>query len=194
MRDLIKQFKLQLLEYHNDVVVNILTFKNLFDVRAIPALIASVFLALNFSEMLFSIFLFFYLLDYPTGILASIVELKKNPEKLAEKRERKTKGYWIESDRIIRGIVKAIIYIQVISLAYIATEMLNVKEIVVHSSISALTPIQILLIICIASEFVSNLENGKRAGFDLIGIITTGIKKIWNIRTLIKTGKDEANN
>lgn len=191
MKNTYKAFAKIIGEYHNEVVLNIITFKNVFDLRAIPAIILGYFLALNFSQMLLTAFLLFYAMDYATGILATIIELKNEPEKLAERRERKPKGYWIESDRIIRGIVKMLIYLQILMFTYVFTFILKAKEIAIHSSIIDLNLIQIVLILCIASEFVSNLENAKRAGFDVVGIISIGIKKVWNIKNLIKTGKDE---
>lgn len=190
MKNTYKAFAKIVGEYHNEVVLNIITFKNVFDLRAIPAIILGYFLALNFSQMLLTAFLLFYVMDYATGILATIIELKKEPEKLAERRERKPKGYWIESDRIIRGIVKMLIYLQILMFTYVFTFILKSKEIAIHSSIIDLNLIQIVLILCIASEFVSNLENAKRAGFDVVGIIGIGIKKVWNIKNLINTGKD----
>ena len=59
------------------------------------------------------------------------------------------------------------------------------------SSFIPLSLFEIMICLCIIAEFVSNLENGKRVGFDIIKTIQDTIKKVWNITKLIKTGKSD---
>lgn len=191
MKQIIESFKTIISQYHNEVVVDVLTFKNLFhSLKSIPALMFGFYIALNLSELLVTVFIAFYFLDFFTGILATMVEIKKAPELFKERSTRKPKGYWVESDRIIRGIVKAVVYLQIIGLTLVITSVLKVQDYELHGLLIPLTPIQIVLVLCTSSEFVSNLENSKRAGFDIIGMLGNGAKNLWNLRSLIKTGKE----
>lgn len=166
-------------------------FKNVFKPLAIIPLAISSFIAVNVSHLLLLTFVVFYLLDFVTGTFATRVEIKKDPEKYKALKERKGKAYWIESERIVRGIVKAIIYLQLIILAAVATKLLGQKYFQLHPTLIPLSLFQLLLILCITAEFVSNLENAKRAGFDVVGLLANWIKKIWSLTRLIKTGKEE---
>lgn len=194
MKEILTLLKVQLIEIHENVVVDILTLKNVITPSAIFPLILSSVLAIKFSNLLILFFLIFYILDFITGILATIVQLKKDPEKHAEMIERKKrKGmpYWVESDRIVRGCVKMIIYIQLLILSYIVTAAINNKQLQLHESVIPLSIFEIMLVLCITAEFVSNLENSKRAGFDIIQLLSDGFSKFWRIFRVIKTGKDE---
>jgi len=171
-------------EFHHQVVYNVLTFKNLLDFRALPMLVIGCFIALSLSEILFTVFIIFYLLDYATGILASVVELRKNPLQLARRKLRKGKLYWIESQKIIRGLVKLLIYFQLMLAVWVLTYILDFKEFVLHEKIIPLTPVQVLLVLCIASELVSNLENAKRSGFDLVGLTKKWVIKVLDFKSL----------
>jgi len=157
-------------EFHRDVVYDVLRLKNVFDWRSLPALFGGFWVALSLSELLFSVFIVLYLLDYVSGILASVVELRKNPIRMERRKKRKGRMYWIESGKLIRGLVKLLVYFQLILVVSVLTHLLNFKEIVFDERIIPLTPLQVLLVLCIASEFVSNLENAKRSGFDIIQI------------------------
>ncbi len=194
MKKIFTQLKEQVLDYHTDVAHNVLSLKNIFDLRAIIPLILSFLMALHFWQLLALSATFFYFLDYLTGGLATQIEYKSNPEKYKESVKRKGKLYWLESDRIVRGIVKASIYLIIITVSVLLTVLLKDKQFQFHDGIIPLTPFEISLILINVSEIVSNLENSKRAGFDLVGGLEKGIKKFWNIRSLIKTGKDESNN
>jgi len=173
-------------EFHHEVVYNVLTFKNLLDWRSLPALIVGFWLALSLSELLFTVFIIFYLLDYVTGIIASVVELRKNPLRLERRKRRKGRLYWVSSSRLIRGLVKLLVYFQLILVVVVLSHLLHFKEIVLHEKIIPLTPLQVLLVLCIASELVSNLENAKRSGFDLVGMAKQTIIKITELKNLTK--------
>jgi len=165
-------------EFHHEIVYNILTLKNVFDWRSVPALVCGFWVALSLSEMLFTVFIVLYLLDYLTGILASVIELKKNPLKLERRRQRKGRMYWVSSSRLIRGLVKLLVYLQLILVVSVLTHILNFGEIVLHERVIPLTPVQVLLVLCIASEFVSNLENAKRSGFDVVKLFKETISQL----------------
>lgn len=191
MKTFINLVREQLLDFHHDIVVNILTFKNLFTYQAIIPLTLSSLVAVKFSNLLIFFFFVFYLLDFITGTFATRVEIKKDPDKYERLKERKGRAYWIESERIVRGIVKMIIYIQLIILAGLATLLFENRYFKIHESLIPISIFELMLVLCITAEFVSNLENSKRAGFDVIDLISKGIKNIWSITKLIKTGKDE---
>jgi hypothetical protein len=190
MKTFLIALKTQLLEFHG-IASDIFTFKNVFTPSAIVPLIFSGILALNFSNLLLLFFLIFYFLDFATGILATTIEIKNNPDKYAELKERKGKVYWIESERIVRGIVKMVIYIQLILLSNLITVAIDNKQFQLHQSVIPLSIYEIMLCLCITAEFVSNLENSKRAGFDIIQLLSDGFSKFWRIFRVIKTGKDE---
>lgn len=194
MKKIISQLQEQISEYHTEVAYNVLTLKNVFDIRAIIPLIASFFVALNFWQILAITAVIFYSMDYLTGALATQIEYRRSPEKFENAKKRKGKLYWVESDRIVRGIVKGSIYFIIIIASVILTMLLKDKHFHLHASILPLSPFEMSLILINVSEIVSNLENGKRAGFDVYGMAVKAIKKVWNIRNLIKTGKDESNN
>lgn len=191
MKTFINLVREQLLDFHHNIAVDILTFKNLFTYQAIIPLMLSSLVAVKFSNLLIFFFFIFYLLDFITGIFATRVEIKKDPRKYETLRERKGRAYWIESERIVRGIVKMIVYIQLIILAGLATLLFEDKYFKIHESLIPISIFQLMLVLCITAEFVSNLENSKRAGFDVIDLVSKGIKNIWSITKLIKTGKDE---
>jgi|GEM_PF-1433035 len=138
-------FVFSIREFHQEVVYNVLTFRNILDWRSLPALVGCFWLALSLSELLFTVFVIFYLLDYLTGIFASIVELRKNPLKLERRRKRKGKMYWIESGKLIRGLVKMLVYLQLILAVVVLTYILDLEHIVLHERIIPLTPSDIFL-------------------------------------------------
>lgn len=194
MKEILILIKNHLIDLHENIVVDILTMKNVITPSAIFPLIFSSLLAIKFSNLLILFFMIFYVLDFITGILATIVEIKKHPEKHAKRIEmRKRKGlpYWVESDRIVRGCVKMIIYIQLLILSYIVTTAINNKQFQLHQSVMPLSVFELMLVLCITAEFVSNLENSKRADFDIIQLLSDGLSKFWRIFRVIKTGKDE---
>jgi len=182
-------FVLSIREFHQEVVYNVLTFRNILDWRSLPALVVGFWLALSLSELLFTVFVIFYLLDYLTGILASIVELRKNPLKLERRRRRKGRLYWIESGKLIRGLVKMLVYMQLILAVVVLTYILDLEHIVLHERIIPLTPLQVLLVLFIASEFVSNLENAKRSGFDIVKITKDVIVKVLDLKNVLNGEK-----
>jgi len=71
----------------------------------------------------------------------------------------------------------------------VLSHLLHFKEIVLHEKIIPLTPLQVLLVLCIASELVSNLENAKRSGLDIVKVFTDTIKQLFSIRNIIKNDK-----
>jgi len=169
-----------------DVVYSVLTFKNLLDWRSLPALIVGFWLALSLSELLFTVFITFYLLDYLTGIIASVVELRKNPLKLERRKRRKGRLYWISSSRLVRGLVKLLVYFQLLLVVVVLTHILDFREFVLHPKIIPLTPMQVLLVLFIASEFVSNLENAKRSGFDLVKLSKEAVLKFLDFKNVFR--------
>lgn len=191
MKRVLSELKAQISEYHTEVAYNVLTLKNVFDLRAIIPLIITFFLAMKVWQLLAFTGVAFYFLDFITGALATQSEYKKSPEKYEEAVKRKGKLYWVESDRIVRGIVKGSIYFVIIITSVVLTVLLNNKAFELHATIIPLSPFEISLILINVSEMVSNLENGKRAGFDLVGKIKNFFLMIWNIKNVIKTGKDD---
>jgi len=185
MKNILQHFTESIKEFHQEIVYNVLTLKNVFDWRSLPALVGGFWLALSLSELLFTVFVIFYLLDYLTGILASIVELRKNPLKLERRKRRKGNMYWIESGKLIRGLVKMLVYLQLILAVVVLTYILDLEHIVLHERIIPLTPLQVLLVLFIASEFVSNLENAKRSGFDLVKITKDMVIKFLDFKKLL---------
>lgn len=186
---ILRLFKEQVIYFHKEVALDVISLKNIINPKAVIPAITTFFLALNTPEILLVVFLFFYFLDFFTGIIASRYEMKKNPEVAAERKGRKGGLYWVESERVVRGIVKLIIYSQILIIAGIASRLLENKYFILHSSFIPLSLFEIMICLCIIAEFVSNLENGKRVGFDIIKTIQDTIKKVWNIIKLIKTGK-----
>jgi|GEM_PF-6838006 len=182
----IHHFFLSVKEFHQEVVYSVLTFKNLLDFRAVPMLVIGCFLALSLSELLFTVFLIFYLLDYVTGILASVVELKKNPLQFVRTKRKKGKMYWVSSSSLMRGLVKLLVYFQLLLVVWVFTYLLDFEYIRLHQKIIPLTPLQVLLVLFIASELVSNLENCKRAGFDLVGLIKEWVVKVLELKNGFK--------
>lgn len=181
MKEFKDVFKEQIADFHN-VAVDIITLKNVINPKGIMILAISFFTALKLSDLLFVIFISFYLLDFGTGMIASRIEAKEKEVQ---------PPYWIESGKIMRGIIKLVVYLQIILLSFVAEKMIVKTEFVLHDSMLPLSLTQIVLCVCITSEFVSNLENAKRSHFDIIGSLQNFIKTIWKTINNIKTGKDE---
>lgn len=163
-------------DLHN-VAIDVITMKNLASYKGLLVLSFTFLLTLNLSHLLFLIFLTFYFLDFATGIFASKIEAKK---------QGKEQLYWIESSKVFRGVVKFLVYLQIISLTLALQKMLLDSEFIIHSKLIPLSPLQLVLCVCIASEFISNLENAKRCGIDFIGNFTNFAKSIWNLIKAIK--------
>lgn len=181
MKNIKQIFKEQIADFHN-VALDVITLKNVIQPKGLVVLSISFLTAMKLSDLLFVIFVAFYLLDFFSGSIASRIEDK---EKGIES------VYWVKSDKIMRGIIKFVVYLQIIILSMVAQKMIVNPEFVIHSSLMPLSLIQITLCVCITSEFVSNLENAKRSHFDLIGGLQGFIKTIWKIIRNIKTGKEE---
>lgn len=123
-------------------------------------------------ELIAFFFVAFLLLDYATGIFASWVEHKNDPA-------RNINVYHIESEKLRASGVKIIGYGLIMMFAY----FLNAVVFQNHLKILGYTPpmsvFEIALLGCAVIEFWSNIENVKRAGFDIIGKFTTVVKSIW---------------
>lgn len=179
--DFLKQsFKVQIQEFH-DVAMNVITLKNIMSPRGLIIFIMTLISSLKLSHLLLGAFICFYLFDFVTGTIASRIESKK---------EQKETLYWIQSGKIMRGIIKFVVYIQILVFSLILEKMLINSTFTLHSSLIPLTIFQIALCVCVASEFVSNLENAKRAEFDLIAMFKGFIKSIWSLIATAKNGKD----
>lgn len=66
----------------------------------------------------------FYLLDFATGTIAFKVEAKEKENKSI---------YWVESGKIMRGIIKLVVYFQIILLSFVAEKILVKSEFVVQT-------------------------------------------------------------
>lgn len=179
--DFLKQsFKVQIQEFH-DVAMNVITLKNIMSPRGLIIFIMTLISSLKLSHLLFGAFLMFYLLDFVTGAIASRIEAQEKGSKPL---------YWIQSGKIMRGIIKFVVYIQIIVGSYILQRIFVDSTLLLHSKIIPLSIVEVALCVCVASEFVSNLENSKRAKFDIIAGIQGFFKSIWSLINTIKSGKD----
>lgn len=146
-------------------------------------LIGSVTLAALSTVQLSLIFLFIaFAFDFLTGIYASWVEWKN--------KKLKIQTYLIESVKLRKSIGKAITYMAVISFTYSLELLFFIKSFNVAVSDQKITITLVAVGVCIAIEFFSILENGKRSGFDLIEKINTTAKNIWKT---IRNVKGESN-
>lgn len=128
-------------------------------------------------------FVFFLLLDYVTGIGASWIEHKRDPQK-------NIKVYYIESEKLRASGVKIIGYGLILVFAW----FLNAVVFKSHITLWGYTPLfslfEIALLGCASIEFWSNIENIKRAGFDIVGKITNVFKTGWSLFRQAKGEKE----
>lgn len=142
-------------------------------------LIGSVTLAALSTVQLSLIFLFVaFIFDFITGIFASWVEWKN--------KKLKIQTYLIESVKLRKSIGKAITYMAVISFTYGLEALFFIKSFNLAVSDKQITVTLVAVGVCIAIEFFSIIENGKRSGFDLIEKINITAKNIWKTIRNIK--------
>jgi hypothetical protein len=182
------EIKAQLLDFH-DIAFDVLSFKNLRSWAGMLSLTIAFYLGLSLTGQLIGIFFIFYFLDFFTGFLASKVQLEK---KKAANPNLESPPYLIQSNKIIRGGVKLSAYLVIFLLGYFIELIVKSPNVNLHSSIIELTPLQIAVIVAIASEVVSNFENSKTAGLDIIGGLTGFAKTIWRLFNAIKNKPDES--
>lgn len=159
-------------------------FKALFTTAfgALSLAVSIVFSSQN-MQVVFSLFVVFLLVDYVTGIWASWVEYKRG--------ERQIKVYLIESERLRASGIKVIGYCLVLILGWGITQIFYKDGITFMGAHTPLSPLEIATGICMCIEFLSNLENLKRMGFDLIGGIVGGSKKLWSVFNSVKNNKHD---
>lgn len=124
-----------------------------------------------------------YILDFVTGIYASYIEHRKNPQEV--------KVYIIQSSKMRKSVVKAISYFVFIAFSYAFERVFLIKAFsLVSISDLQLTITSVACAFCFAIEFFSILENLKRSGYDILGKAEKLIKTVWKFVGLVKGGKD----
>lgn len=143
-------------------------------------LIAAQITTWSFTKKAIWILICMYVLDFVTGTYASWVEAKKSSDK--------PKAYFIESEKLRKSFAKAAGYCFFIAGVWILTSLFFDNKIGLPYSSREYTFHQLAIGACIGVEFWSNIENIKRAGFDLIGKSKQIARSAWD---LIKTFKNE---
>ena len=126
-----------------------------------------------------------FLLDFLSGCFASWIEHKNS--------EEKAQVYFIESAKIRLSLVKLGAYFIIIIAGWILTELFFNETTGLVLSNKQFTYLELIVGLCIAAESWSNLENFKRAGFDIVGLLTKMAKQLWSLFRIVKTGKDHGN-
>lgn len=129
----------------------------------------------NDTRVLFSFFFTMLFLDYVTGILASWVESNG-----------KHKVFLIESKRLRESCVKVCGYMILIICSWFVTILIYPNDVNLFGILNGFNLLELTLIMSIAIESFSNLENVKRMGFDVIGKIKDGASKIHDLIKSIK--------
>lgn len=127
----------------------------------------------NDTTMLFSLLFTLLVSDYITGILASYIEFKRSGQVAPV--------YITQSERLRGSGVKVVGYFLVVVLAWFISNNIYTDKISLFGVIKELDVLQLSLIMCSGIEFWSNLENMKRAGFDIVGKFENITKRIWNL-------------
>jgi hypothetical protein len=128
-----------------------------------------------------------FLLDFISGVRASWVEYLKQKD---TDPNFVLKSYFIESVKLRKSITKAIAYIILILGSYAIEQIFLIKEIDVQVSHAKFTLSIIATLICFSIELFSIFENLKRLGYDLLGNITSSVKKAWRFFRLVKDGEE----
>lgn len=155
----------------------------LFSITGVPILIASWFFTLSDAEKGIWTLVVVLFFDFITGCWASWVEHKKNNEKVTV--------YFIETSKIRLSLVKLATYFFLILFGWLLTDIFFNKPIQLFLSHKQFAFSELVIGACVAVEIYSNIENFKRAGFDILGKLTGFIKRAWGIFNVIKTGKEE---
>lgn len=132
------------------------------------------------AKMILFFFIFFLLLDYGTGIFASWVEHKKSGNK--------AEVFVVRSEKLRSSFTKVIGYCIIITFSLFLNHVFIKDDIIIMGATPPLSLVEIALSGCCAIEFLSNLENLKRSGFDIIGKLSNGFKTVWS---LIRQAKGE---
>jgi hypothetical protein len=127
-----------------------------------------------------------FMLDWITGCLASWIEHKKNNTSIAV--------YFFETSKARLSVAKAISYGILILLSWLFTALFFDKKLDLVLSTRQYSIVELTVGVCIAIESWSNIENLKRAGFDVVGQFATLMKNIWKIKDSLNNKKDETTN
>src|SRR5690606_240318 len=117
-------------------------------------------------------------LDFITGCIASWIEHKKNGDKV--------QVYFFESAKMRLSVVKGVTYCLLIFFAYIFSVLFFDVPIKLAGSTKHFTAVELITGVCICIEVWSNIENLKRAGFDIVGKISGTAKSVWKVVREIK--------
>lgn len=123
-----------------------------------------------------------FVLDFLTGILASYIEIKNGSKPMP------VSGFVFTSAKARDSIVKAIMYMVVILGAYALEYVFFDKKVGIKALSSRQFGItELVVCFCIAVEVYSAVvENGRRAGFDIIGKITGMATSLWDTFRKVK--------
>jgi len=133
-------------------------------------------------QVLLTIFFIAYTVDFLTGVLASYIEVKNGTA------VRPDTGFILESKKMRSSVVKLIGYTLVILLIYTVDSLFFNKTFnFSYLKTKTLTLTEITIGACIAIEAYSSIfENLKRAGFDIIGKVSTIADSIWKVFRKVK--------
>lgn len=125
------------------------------------------------TTMLFSFLFSLIIIDYVTGIWATYIEYKNSGEK--------PEVYITKSKRLRESGTKIVGYLLILILAWFISKNIYTEKISLFGVIREFDVLQLALIISSGIEFWSNLENVKRAGFDVVGKFEGIVKRIWQL-------------
>lgn len=134
-------------------------------------------------EVIAFFFVLFLLLDYVTGIGASWIEHKRDPEKNIE-------VYHVESEKLRASAIKIIGYGLIMMFAYFLNAVVFQDHVKVFGYTPPMPVFEIALLGCAVTEFWSNIENIKRAGFDIVGGFINFVKQAWSLVRQVKGEKE----
>lgn len=121
------------------------------------------------------------ILDFISGCIASWIEHRRNNTSISV--------YFFESSKMRLSVLKMLSYCMFIFFAWTLTELFFDKGLGLPGSSKTFAVTEIVTGVCIAIEIWSNLENLKRSGFDVFGIIKKASSQVWSI---IKAVKNES--
>lgn len=156
--------------------------KGFTSITGLVTLLSSFIIALNGIQRAILALMLVFFLDLITGCIASWVEHRKN--------ENRIKVYFFESSKMRLSVVKAISYMMLILFAWLLAGLFFDLPIGLTGSSKQFTVVELTTGACIAIEVWSNIENLKRAGFDVLGKAKSIIKQVYNFKDLLKTGKE----
>lgn len=133
-------------------------------------------------QVLLILFFIAYTVDFLTGVLASYIEVKNGTE------DKPDTGFILQSKKMRSSVVKLIGYSLVILLIYTVDSIFFNKGFdFSYLKTKTLTLTEITVCACIAIEAYSAVfENLKRAGFDILGKITTIADSGWKLFRKVK--------